>query len=262
MLGYDSMSNPTRVLTIQIVGVYNVVSGKDVYLQFSTDEIDHHGKHSEVVKSTRVHKCVGGQADLKFEKLEFDWYGDEPGLYCLIREYGVMTAYEYQRVSGELFIPRAQVMKYSKMAYQQRNTPNGGAISFTMKPVDWKPPPPPSQKPTMADALLGTSMLTAAHPKPSTVEEELMDLKHENENLRRQLQGLPPLEPMVDPHQDPANFPTVVIKMEVADYDRSKMAHDDHAMYRAASFDAELNQYRTQTGGESAGYSQLQPQGA
>lgn len=245
-LGYDSIAAPSRTLSLTLVGMYNNKKAKDVYVQFSTDEINMYGKHSEVVKSSRVHRVDGnGFADLKGEKLDFDWYGDEQGVYGIVRAYGAMRSYEYQPVIGSIFVPYHQIKEFAREAKENRHQKNGGARQFVVKPVHWKPPDPKQQG---VDGLQNGLMKTMMDmTKPSqTVEQRLNDLEFENENLKRQLRGEPPLEqPIVsDPNQDPSNFPSVVMIIEVKDYSHAQVASQNQGDYPAAP-DAQIDTWKS-----------------
>jgi hypothetical protein len=247
LLGYDSIDAPSRTLSITLVGMYNCKKAKEVYVQFSTDEINMYGKHSEVVKSSRVHRVDGsGFADMKGEKLDFDWYGDEYGIFGLVRSYGAMRAYEYQPVLGSIFIPYSQVKEFSAEARNSRNQTNGGARQFVVKPVAWKPPEP--KKPGLDGVQQGLMQSMMQMTKPAvTVEQRLNDLEFENENLKRQLRGEPPLEEPLDPSMDPSTFPSVVMIINVQDYSYTQFAERDPLQYPAAP-DAEIDTWKSMTG--------------
>jgi hypothetical protein len=248
-LGYDSISAPSRTLSITLVGMYNCKKAKEIYVQFSTDEINMYGKHSEVVKSSRVHRVDStGFADLKAEKLDFDWYGDEHGVFGLLRAYGAMRAYEYQPVLGSIFVPYAQIKEFAREARENRHQKNGGARQFVVKPVHWKPP---EKTKHAVDELHGGLMKTMMDmTKPAvSVEQRLNDLEFENENLKRQLRGEPPLEaPLVnDPNQNPENFPSVVMQIEVHDYSHAQVASANVGDYPQAP-DQQIDTWKSISG--------------
>merc|ERR1719324_1146676 len=246
-LGYDSISAPSRTLSISLVGIYNCKKAKEIYIQFSTDEINMRGKHSEVVKSSRVHRVdSSGFADMKGEKLDFDWYGDEYGIFGLVRSYGAMTRYEYQPVIGSIFVPYSQVKEFSAEARNSRNQTNGGARQFVVKPVAWKPPEP--KKPGLDGVQQGLMQSMMQMTKPAvSVEQRLNDLEFENENLKRQLRGEPPLEEPLDPNMDPSTFPSVVMIINVQDYSYTQFAERDPLKYPAAP-DTEIDTWKSMTG--------------
>jgi hypothetical protein len=257
-LGYDSISSPSRTLSITLVGIYNCKKAKDIYCQFSTDEINMYGKHSEVVKSSRVHRVdSSGFADLKGEKLDFDWYGDEYGIFGLLREYGAMRAYEYQPVVGSIFVPYSQIKEFAREAKENRHMKNGGARQFVVKPVHWKPPEPRKQGIDGVQAGIMQSVMDMTKPAVS-VEQRLNDLEFENENLKRQLRGEPPLEhPVVnDPNQDPSSFPSVVMSIEVKDYSHTAVASANRADYPEAP-DQQLDTWKSTM--SVSGYSAMAP---
>jgi hypothetical protein len=244
LLGYDSISAPSRTMSITLVGLYNCKQASDVYVQFSTDEINMHGKHSEVVKSSRVHHVNSkGFADMKAEKLDFDWYGDEHGVYGLVRAYGALRAYEYQPVIGSIFVPFSQIKEYAREAKENRHQTNGGARQFVVKPVHWKPP---EVRTRAVEDMQGTLMKTMMNmTKPSqTVEERLRDLELENENLKREKRGEPPLERPIDPNEDPSNFPSIVMILDVKDYSHTQVASEDPSIYTQAP-DAQVDTWKS-----------------
>jgi hypothetical protein len=258
-LGYDSITAPSRTLTITLVGMYNCKKAKEIYCQFSTDEINMRGSHSEVVKSSRVHRVdSSGFADMKGEKLDFDWYGDEHGIFGLVRSYGVLTRYEYQPVIGSIFVPYAQIKEFAREVRENRHMKNGGARQFVVKPVAWKPPDPKGRH--ALDEVQGGLMKTVMEmTKPAvSVEQRLNDLEFENENLKRQIRGEPPLDmPIVnDPNQDPSNFPSLVMMIEVKDYSHAQVASANVADYPAAP-DPQIDTWKSLTG---SGYTSMAQQ--
>jgi len=241
-MNVSDLDVPKQILQVTCVGLYKAAGMDDIYLQVSTDEIPLHKGHSEFTKNGRINHVVGGTADLRAEKIEFDWYGDEPGVMVVIRAASAVKASEFHAVVGQLFVPNAQVVKYAEIAKSQSaanpvatgnratDPANKGAISFAVKPPGW-------MSPDSDTAKMNAMQSTIFGQPPKTIEEELDDLRRENENLRRQIQGQPPLPEA--PAAPPVELGQLVLKFELQESKYTRVAHDDHGMYRAASFDVE-----------------------
>jgi hypothetical protein len=233
-VGMEDLDVPSKILQVTLVGLYKAKDMGEVYLQVSTDDIDPKGGHAEFSKNSRIHRVSGGAADLKAERLEFDWFGDEPGLTIIVRAYTPIKSQQFHGIVGQVFVSREHVIKYAAMAAQQPDSfVNGGAQCFSIKPANWVNQDSDTVKfDQMKSSIFGEP--------PKSVEEELRDLRAENEALRRQLQGLPP-EPEKAPEQ-PKEIGQLVVRVDLQESKFVRVAHDDATMYRQASFDLEDGQ--------------------
>jgi hypothetical protein len=271
LLGYDSISAPRQKLTITLVGIYKEKKAREVYLQFSTDDINIYGKHSELVKSSRVQRLDwSGFADMKQETMDFDWYGDERGIYGLVREYGAtntlpggLTAYDYQPVIGQIFVPHNQITTFAEEARVQKNVaPHYGARMFRVTPVKWKQPVASERALDGVTGGLMDTMKRAVHK--NTPHEEIAELKFQNTNLQRQLAGQPPLERPPElggatPDDNPANWANLVMRIELSKNNRERVASPNAGDYLSAP-DEQINTWKSMTQTQySAQYSAMDP---